>query len=134
MFSLILATIIGYVLGQERKRHDKSGGGSRTLAIIALASCLIAVITLEIANKIHPEVHNFTRLISYSVVGIGFLGSAVITKTKDGVDGLTTAGLIWAIVPISFCIGLRFYFYGIISSILLYLILESKYWMNRGEN
>ena len=129
MFRLMLASIIGYLLGRERKLHDKSGGGSRTLAIIAMACCLIAILTLEISNKIHPEVHNFTRLISYAFVGIGFIGSAVITKTKNGVEGLTTASLIWAIVPVSFCIGLNFYFYGIISAIILYCILESKYWI-----
>lgn len=132
MFRLILATIIGYVLGKERKKHDKTGGGSRTLAIVALASCLMAVVTLEIANVIHPTIHNFTRLISYSVVGIGFIGSAVISKSSEGVDGLTTASTIWCVVPISFCIGFGFYFYGILTAILLYIILESKYWLNNG--
>ena len=133
MFRLILATIVGYFLGQERKRHDKSGGGSRTLAIICLASCLMAIITLQIADKIHPEIQNFTRLISYAVVGVGFLGSSVVTKTKKGLEGLTTASLIWCIVPIGFCIGFKFYFYSLITSLLLYCILESKYWFNKGE-
>lgn len=131
MFRLILATTIGWVLGKERKRHESSGGGSRTLAIVALVSCLLAILTLEIADKIHPVTHNFTRLISYELVGLGFLCSAVITKSKKGIDGLTTATSIFAIIPISFCIGFRFYFYGITSAIILYLILESKYWNNK---
>lgn len=126
MFRLILSLIIGWLLGKERKKHDK-GGGSRTLAIVSLSCCLVAILSLQIANVIHPVTHNFSRLMAYCLVGIGFIGSAVITQNKKGVEGITTASLIWASVPINFCIGLGFYFYGIISAILIYCILESKY-------
>jgi len=126
MFRLILSAIIGWVLGRERKQHDKDGG-SRTLAIVCIGSCLLAILSLEIAKIIQPEIHNFTRMMAYAIVGIGFLGSAVIVNNKGRIDGITTASLIWTCVPISFCIGLRFYFYGIISTIFVYLILESKY-------
>ena len=131
MLRLLLSIIIGWILGNERKRHDKDGGGSRTLAIISLASCLIAILSLEILHNINPPTFNFSRLMAYCIVGIGFLGSSVITHTKKGIDGTTTASLIWASVPINFAIGLGFYFYGFLSTILVYLILESKYW---GEN
>lgn len=127
MFRLLLSIVIGWILGRERKRHDKDAGGSRTLAIISLASCLIAILSLQILNQINPPTFNFSRLMAYCIVGIGFLGSAVITHSKKGIEGTTTASLIWASVPINFCIGLGFYFYGIISAILVYLILESKY-------
>ena len=126
MFRLIISTTIGYVLGRERKKHDK-GGGSRTLAIISLASCLIAILTLEIA-KMNPATHNFSRLMAYGIASIGFLGSSVVIKGKNHIDGTTTASLIWAIVPINYFIGLGYYFYGIVSAIMIYLILESKYW------
>lgn len=128
MLRLMLSIIIAWILGKERKQHDKDAGGSRTLAIISLASCLIAILSLEISTLIQPATHNFTRMMAYCVVGIGFLGSAVIKHNKNGIEGTTTASLIWASVPINFCIGLGFYLYGIISAILVYLILESKYW------
>jgi len=127
MFRLILATLIGYALGRERKSHDKEGG-SRTIALVSMASCLVALISLKIMNTINPDTLNFSRMMSYCIVGVGFLGSSVIIQNKNKVDGLTTASMIWASVPISFCIGLGFYFYGIISAILAYIILESKYW------
>lgn len=126
MFRLILSAIIGWVLGKERKKHDK-GGGSRTLAIVSLSCCLIAILSIQIANVINPVTHNFTRMMAYCIVGIGFLGSSVIIQTKRKVEGITTASLIWASVPISFCIGLGFYFYGITTTFLIYCILESKY-------
>jgi len=128
ILKLLLSIAIGLFLGKERKKHNKDGGGSRTLAIICLASCLIAILSLEITNIIQPQIQNFTRMMAYCIVGIGFLGSAVIKQDKNGIEGTTTASLIWVSVPINFCIGLGFYFYGLISAVLVYLILESKYW------
>lgn len=128
MFRLILSIIIGWILGRERKRHDKDGGGSRTLALVSLTSCLIAILSLNILTIINPPTFNFSRMMAYCIIGIGFLSSAVIKQTKKGIDGTTTATLIWVVVPISFAIGLGFYFYGIISAIFAWLILEKKYW------
>jgi len=132
MFRLIISIIIGLVLGKERKKHDKSGGGSRTLAIISMASCLIAILTLEI-QKLNPEIFSFSRLMAYGIASIGFLGSSVIIKNKNHIDGTTTASLVWAIVPVNYMIGMGFYFYGIISAIFLYFILESKYMRSNNE-
>lgn len=128
MFRLILSIIIGWILGKERKRHDKDGGGSRTLAIVSMASCLIAMLSINIETIMIPNTFNFSRMMAYCIVGISFLCSAVITHTKKGLEGTTTASLIWASVPIGFCIGLGYYFYGLLSAILIYIILESKYW------
>jgi len=124
MFRMILATIIGYVLGLERKRHDKSGG-SRTMALISLGACLLAILSLELYNDYSFD---FVRLMSYSLPAIGFLGVGIINEKKKGVDGLTTSATLITLLPIGFMIGLGFYYYSIASSILVYLILESKYW------
>jgi putative Mg2+ transporter-C (MgtC) family protein len=125
MLRLLLSILIGYILGYERKKNDKCGG-SRTMALICLASCLLSLLSLEFVKA--GFIFDFVRMFSYSIAGIGFLGSAVICHKGKSVEGITTAGLIWVSVPIGFCIGLGYYFYGIISSILVYLILESKYW------
>jgi putative Mg2+ transporter-C (MgtC) family protein len=127
MFRLIISIIIGYILGRERKRHDKYGG-SRTLAIVSLASCLVAILSLEIAQTIQPAIQNFTRMMAYCIVGISFLCAGVIHYTKNELEGATTASLIWACVPINFCIGLGFWIYGIVSAFFVWGILESKYW------
>ena len=126
MFRLILTIGIGYVLGWERKRKDKAGG-SRTMGIVCMTSCLIAILTQKIA-LLNPDTHNFTRLMAYTIASIGFLGSGIIVQNKSKVEGLTTASSIWGIVPIGFCIGFGYYFYGILASILIYILLDSKYW------
>jgi len=55
MFRLIIAAIIGYTLGKERKTHDKSGG-SRTMALICMGSCLVAILSLEMSTVFNFDI------------------------------------------------------------------------------
>ncbi|MCK9542121.1 MAG: MgtC/SapB family protein [Novosphingobium sp.] len=120
---IILASIIGWLIGYERKKRDKIGG-SRTFALVSLASVLMATITLKFVGI---YTFDFFRLMSYGIAGIGFLGSGFIIKEKHNVEGLTGASCLFALVPISFLIGLEQYFLGISSAILMYYILELKH-------
>lgn len=126
MIRLLISAVIGYCLGKERKKNDKAGG-SRTMGIVCMSACLIAILTQEISG-LNPTVFNFSRLMSYGIASIGFLGSGIIIQTKGRVEGLTSASVFFGLVPIGYCIGLQFYGLGIGSAILLYLLLESKYW------
>lgn len=128
LFKLALAVTIGIVIGHERKRQEKSGG-SRTLSIVILASTLITILSQELVKLGYT--FDFVRLMSYAIASIGFIGSGIIVKTRGHVEGLTTAATLFCILPIGFCIGLSFYFLGIMCSIFTYLILESKYRKNR---
>lgn len=131
MFRLILSATIGSLIGKERQRHNDSGGGSRTMAIICIASCFIAILSLEMVKSGYK--FDFVRIFSYMLPAIGFIGMAMVNKTKTGVDGLTTASTLLVLLPIGFAIGLGYFFYGIITGIIVYIILESKYWKNQGE-
>ncbi len=134
MAKLLIAGLIGIFLGKERKRHDKPGG-SRTMGIISLGGCLTAILSLEILKMPLPEgvVLNFSRLMAYAIAGIAFIGNGIIVKNDDGIEGLTTASSLFAILILSFCIGLGYFYLGILGSILMFLILESKYWI-KNEN
>ena len=126
LFKLALSMAIGYALGRERKSHDKSAGGSRTMAMVSLGACLIAILTLLI-QETNPAVHNFTRLMSYGISGISFIGAGIIWKHNNSIEGLTTAATLLALIPINYFVGLGFYTIGIVSAIFSWLILESKY-------
>ena len=125
MFRILLSAAIGWLLGMERKKNDKAGG-SRTMAIVSVAACLMAVLSLELTQT--KQTFDFVRLMSYGIASIGFLGSGMIMKSGMKIEGITTASTLFCIVPLNFMIGLGYYFYGIMSAILLYCILESKYW------
>lgn len=130
MFRILLSALIGWVLGMERKRNDKSGG-SRTMAIVSVAACLMSVLSLELLKA--DVQFDFVRIMSYGIASIGFLGSGLIVHSGRKVEGITTASTLWCLVPLNFMIGLGYYFYGIMSAILLYCILESKYWLLKKQ-
>jgi len=120
---LCISVAIGLCIGKERKSNDKPGG-RRTLAIISMASCLIAILTLKLTSL--NVNFNFTRLLSYGIASIGFMANGVIQHRDKKIDGLTTASCAWCLVPLNYLIGLGYYGLGIFASLLLYLILESK--------
>ena len=63
---------------------------------------------------------------AYLVVGIGFVGSGIITKGKNG-SGITTASLLLTITPIGILIGLGQFSLAIISTVTVFFILKLKY-------
>lgn len=129
VWKLILSIIIGYLLGRERKKHDKSAG-SRTMSLICLCATFLAILSL----KIHEQYSfDFVRLMSYLLPAIGFIGMGTITKTKNNVDGLTTSATLLVLLPIGFAIGLGYCLYAIITSFLTWLILESKYLRRKND-
>jgi len=130
MFRLILSAIIGYIMGHERKKHDKSGG-SRTMALISLTATFLSILSHELYNAYSFD---FVRLMSYLLPAVGFIGMGIIHRTKNSVDGLTTSATLLMLLPIGFAIGLSYYFYAIIASIITYLILESKYYNTKRRN
>lgn len=127
MFRLILSTIIGFMIGRERKKHKKTAGGGRTMAIVSLGACMIALLTDEIF-QISGMTFNYTRLMAGGIGGISFIGAGIIWKHKNDIEGLTTASTLFSLIPINYFIGLGYYYHGILSAVLVFIILESKYW------
>lgn len=133
ILKLLISIVIGYVVGWERHRHNTSGGGSRTLALVSLASCLVAILSQKLL-AVPYITFDFTRLCAYSLASIGFLTSGVIIKNEDNVIGLTTASTIWVMVPINFFIGFGDFVTGLLSAGLVYGILASKYWFRKDNH
>jgi putative Mg2+ transporter-C (MgtC) family protein len=87
---LLLAVVLGGLIGAEREIQRKSAG-FRTNILIALGSALFTISSLTIA----PNVGDPTRIAAQIVTGIGFLGAGTILRNRDGVHGLTTAATVW---------------------------------------
>ena len=129
MIRLILATLIGYFLGKERKKRDKAGG-SRTMALMCLSACVVAILSLDLQALYHADI---LRLMQGTIQGISFIGMGLIVKNKGNVEGLTTASILFIVVLIGFLIGCKMYFYSFIVSGLAYVIGELKYWIDKGD-
>lgn len=114
---LILAAVIGSVLGLERKIHNKPGG-TRTHALVCLGSALFTITSMDFSGTGDPS-----RIAAGIVTGIGFLGAGTIFKTKNRVLGLTTAAELWTVAAIGIAVGAGMYFVSIAAAIIVFMVL-----------
>ncbi|HET9031521.1 MAG TPA: MgtC/SapB family protein [Dokdonella sp.] len=100
---LLLAAILGGLLGFERETKGKAAG-IKTHMFVALGSAIFMIVPLQIG----VEVGDLTRVIQGMVTGVGFLGAGTILKgrSEDSVKGLTTAAGLWMTSAIGMTVGL----------------------------
>jgi putative Mg2+ transporter-C (MgtC) family protein len=100
---LVLAAVLGGLLGYERERKGKSAG-MRTHMLIALGAALFALVPQQ--SGWSPEAQS--RVLQGLAAGIGFLGAGPILKREQQgeVQGLTTAAGIWMAAAVGMTAGL----------------------------
>lgn len=108
-FRLLLAAALGAAIGVEREWR-RQPAGLRTHMLVALASALFAVLTLEIA---HAEViqgdsirADPIRMIEAVTAGVAFLAAGAIIQSRGSVKGLTTGAGLWLSGAIGVACGL----------------------------
>ncbi len=126
VFRLLIAGILGGLVGLEREYRSKEAG-TRTHFLVALGSALLMMISqhgfADVAElgwiKIDPG-----RIAAQIVSGIGFLGAGIIIFHKQAVKGLTTAAGIWVAAGIGMAVGGGMYILGLVATILALAGLE----------
>lgn len=98
---LLLAALLGGLLGVERELRQKSAG-LRTNILIAIGSALFTVMSYELADGVGADPG---RVAAQIVTGIGFLGAGAIMRTDSGIYGLTTAATIWVNAAVGVAAG-----------------------------
>lgn len=121
---LLLATILGMILGYERETSDKPAG-IRTHAIVSIGACLFTLIGILISETNPLLKVDASRIAAGIVTGIGFLGAGALFQSKNRVLGLTTAAGIWAMGAIGLAVGLGYYFAAAFATFLVYAVLFS---------
>jgi len=120
---LLLSVVLGLFVGFERDQQNKPTG-MRDVALVSLGATLFAIIGLEFSEPMNMDM---TRLLYAPIIGIGFLGSGAILKTKNKTEGITSAGVLWAMVAIGLLCGIANYILAIIASMFVYLVLKLKH-------
>ena len=114
---LILAALLGFVIGLERKLRDKEAG-IRTHTIVAFGAALMMVIS----KFAFDSEADSARVAAQIVAGIGFLGAGIIVYKKNVVHGLTTAAGVWTTAGIGMACGGGLWLIAIIATVVLVLI------------
>lgn len=119
---LILAIILGALIGLERELAKKSAG-MRTYALVCLGSAAFTIIPQIISARTGDYSFNPISILSQIIVGIGFLGAGVIIFQKSHVSGITTAASLWVAAAVGACVGFKIYDLAILLTLLVLFVL-----------
>lgn len=129
--NIALATVLGVVLGLERQ-WSLHPAGLRTNALVCVGAALFVSLT-----KLLGEVNSPSRIASYIVSGVGFLGGGAILKEGANVRGLTTAAGLWCSAAVGTMCGVGYGLHATVGSgfVLLVLIALKPFsrWVDRNR-
>lgn len=100
-FRLIVAAVLGALIGLEREYHDHPAG-MRTHLLVSVGSATFTVLSIEAFKGPGADP---ARVAAQIVTGIGFLGAGAILKDNAGIRGLTTAASLWAVAAVGMAAG-----------------------------
>ena len=123
---LLLASLLGGLIGLERERKDWAAG-LRTHMMVSVGSCLIMIVSAfgfaDILGTEHVTLDP-ARVAAQVVSGIGFIGAGTILFLKQGVvRGLTTAAGLWTVAAIGLAVGGGLYLAAIATTVIALIIL-----------
>lgn len=130
---LLLATLLGGMIGMERARKGRAAG-FRTYILV----CLGAALTMLLGQYFHSMLTgpwqllapgsastDVARMGAQVINGIGFLGAGTIIVTgRQEVKGLTTAAGLWASACMGLAVGAGFYECVLLAFVLILLSIR----------
>ena len=131
LLDLLIAVVLGFAIGFERKVRDKEAG-IRTHTIVCAGSALLMIVS----KYAFGNAADTARVAAQIVSGIGFLGAGMIVYKKHEVHGLTTAAGVWATAGVGMACGGRLYIVAVGAMLLLVLcqiIFHSKWKLIRRK-
>jgi putative Mg2+ transporter-C (MgtC) family protein len=102
---LLLACVLGGLIGLERELNRKSAG-VRTNLLICMGSAFFTLLSGVLAGEGST---NKGQVASNIVQGIGFLGAGLILHNRSRVSGLASAASIWVVASIGMACGAGLY-------------------------
>jgi putative Mg2+ transporter-C (MgtC) family protein len=121
---LVLAFVLGGVVGWEREREDKPAG-LRTLILVSTGSALFVLVT-QVAAEMAVDAADIDllRIVAGIAQGVGFLGAGTIFVTGGTVLGLTTAAAIWAMSAVGVACGFGMWRIALVGTVLTFIALR----------
>lgn len=128
---LLLAVVIGCVIGMERERKNRPAG-LRTHVLVCVGASIIAIMeSLIISDTISLNMNNlntgiavsYGRISAQVVSGIGFLGAGTIFVSQKKIAGLTTAASLWNVACLGLAVGMGYYTLAVAGCLIVVITL-----------
>ncbi len=97
-----VALLLGSLIGLERQLRQHPAG-LRTNALVCLGAALFVAV-----SRLAGDTNSPTRVASYVVSGVGFLGGGVILREGLHVKGIDTAATLWCSAAVGVLAGMGF--------------------------
>jgi putative Mg2+ transporter-C (MgtC) family protein len=121
---LLLAAVLGGLIGVERELKAKPAG-LRTTLLICVGAAMFTELSLDLAMlataagtgdalRADPA-----RLAAQIIPGIGFIGAGAILHGRGKVTGLTTAATLWVVTAIGIAVGAGAYVEAIGTTVMV---------------
>lgn len=121
-FKLLLALIIGGILGIDRGRKHRAAG-FRTYMLVCVGAAIVMITNEYVAKEYGTG--DPSRMGAQVISGIGFLGAGTIMVTgRNRVKGLTTAAGLWAAACLGLKVGIGYYSGAIVGCLMIFIAME----------
>jgi putative Mg2+ transporter-C (MgtC) family protein len=127
---LLLACVLGGLVGLERELNRKSAG-VRTNLLICMGSAFFTLLSAVLAGENSP---NKGQVASNIVQGIGFLGAGLILHNRSRVSGLASAASVWAVASIGMACGAGLYLAAAVAALIVIVAMELVGFLERRAN
>lgn len=114
---MVIAIILGFAIGTERKMRFKEAG-MRTHAIVSAGACLFMLVSKYGFSDVDGK-FDTARIAAQVVSGIGFIGAGMIMYRKQAVHGLTTAAGVWITSAIGMASGAGMYILAVSATVII---------------
>ena len=101
--SLLLAFVLGAVIGLERQYRQRTAG-LRTNVLVAVGAALFVDIAMRF-HALYGGTPSPLHVVAYVVSGVGFLGAGVIMREEGNIRGINTAATLWGSAAVGVAAG-----------------------------
>ena len=127
LIGVLLALVLGFAIGFERKLRFKEAG-IRTHTIVCVGAALMMVVSKYGFSEMNADA---SRVAAQIVSGVGFLGAGIIMFRGQKMHGLTTAAGVWATAGVGMAAGAGLYVVATGATIIL-IVVQCIFHINRG--
>jgi putative Mg2+ transporter-C (MgtC) family protein len=126
---LLLAALLGGVIGLERERRHRPAG-LRTNMFICFGAAMFTILSAGLAGV--PS--DATRIAAQIIPGIGFIGAGSILHNRGLTTGLTTAATLFVVASVGMAAGGGLYMTAAFATAVVLLALLALGYMERTFN
>lgn len=119
---LVLAVVLGGIIGLEREFSQKPAG-LRTNILICAGSTMMMALSGIMLGGAPVGAADSLRIAAGVITGMGFIGAGTILQAHGHVHGLTTASTLWAVAGLGLVIGAGYFAIAAVYTAILVVTL-----------